>query len=88
MIGKTNTKFKFTFKNLILFSESKRSAFTLNVECLLSTDLSKCFPDINNSAQNCVKSQHPIPRFKEKSLNVGLISKKPFSKVKALAIPI
>lgn len=32
--GKTKTKFKFTFKNLILFYESKRSIFTLNVECL------------------------------------------------------
>lgn len=31
--GKTKTKFKCTFKNLILFSESKRSVFTLNVEC-------------------------------------------------------
>lgn len=34
LTGKTKIKFKFTFKNLILFSESKRSVFTLNVECL------------------------------------------------------
>lgn len=35
-----------------------------------------------------VSSLHPISRFKEKSLNVGPISKKSFSKVKALAILI
>lgn len=35
-----------------------------------------------------VSSLHPISRFKEKSLNVGPISKKSFSKVKTLAILI